>query len=461
MSISPLSGVSHRDAYEVKSPEGAAPPQSPNYLPDCPPLKVWERSIRAFETIPESPHFWREDGRKEYHLAGVFEDKLIKKMIEESPNQKIFNIVELGEGDGTWSRGIAKKAKNWQLPQDVTINLFGTRGGQLLYRPKFRINDREVTQVGQHFIHTLGSFLLEDLEQEFLDRHLDLKGRVDLFISSWALRHTANPMAIFKAMMDMLAPNRMCIFDGFFFQIGEEFALGDNNFYMNVLLQSMRVSYVTLHFTTRRSLNHYVVQKDDSLEPCRIPLRYQGDVTDLGERRIDITSRSVTRFEFCNISAGIPKIYKMPSLNYLSYRLFGDKQLHENLRQNGLIENDLAWAPLTREAFAEKTPCLHTAAQYGDIPCITMLLENGFDLNESDYLGRTLLHIAVESDNIELVRFLLNQEGIIFDLANVKNKTPLMLATQSGKVEIAALLEAHATWTSLKAYAAVNSFDSI
>ncbi|RDW76415.1 uncharacterized protein DSM5745_06407 [Aspergillus mulundensis] len=87
----------------------------------------------------------------------------------------------------------------------------------------------------------------------------------------------------------------------------------------------------------------------------------------------------------------------------------------------------------------EGIPALHVAAKLGYVSAVQTLLEicpvNGLD---SD--GRTALHHAAETGNIEVVRLLANTKGVKVDIRSETYHTPLWNAVQGGHVRIASIL---------------------
>lgn len=441
MSIQRIS--SHRECDESKVPEEALPPAPALYLDNTPPPAVWERMMSAFEDVQQRAPNWRDNGQPTYDIAGVEDHQLIARRIRQMfPDQKTYTIVDLGEGDGSWALALARSLERENLPKDIKVHIIGVKGEKINNARRRLLWDQKISTLGQCTINSLGLFFLEDFEAELAKRGFDLKGKIDFVITRWALRHCANPMRIFQQVMDHLAPGAFFLFDGFFFFEDNQNPLDYSNYAMPILLSRMGLSFLTKYYFVTKSLNHYVIQKGDSLEPCRVPLRYTGEIVDMSEVwGFDCASKCITCFEFTKCGENFGR-FDIPG--NIHYRAHGSKKLHEFLRQNHCLFANLGWAPLTDCDEQHKHPSLLTLAQYGDIEAITNLLQKGCDLNESDYLGRTVLHIAVASGDERLLAFLLDQEGIIIDLPDHKNLTPFQLATKLGKENMAAMLAAKA-----------------
>ncbi len=79
------------------------------------------------------------------------------------------------------------------------------------------------------------------------------------------------------------------------------------------------------------------------------------------------------------------------------------------------------------------------------IPMMAHLMKIGVDVNSSDvarirYRHGTPLHCAVKSQNIETIRFLL-ENGADLHIGNVSGDTPITLAERAGNKEIITLLK--------------------
>ena len=87
---------------------------------------------------------------------------------------------------------------------------------------------------------------------------------------------------------------------------------------------------------------------------------------------------------------------------------------------------------------------LHWAARAGSLPCVTLLLENGADVNAANKARRTPLQLAAEQDRAEAIQ-VLAENGADLDTQDKKGRTPLHRATYEGRVAAAeALLAAGA-----------------
>ena len=82
--------------------------------------------------------------------------------------------------------------------------------------------------------------------------------------------------------------------------------------------------------------------------------------------------------------------------------------------------------------------CLHFAAWYGHLDCVSSLLEAGASLNQAQ-CGQAPLHVAAWQGHVEMVRFLL-AAGASCDLAVTDMVIALLLAASNGHTEVVRLL---------------------
>jgi uncharacterized protein len=82
---------------------------------------------------------------------------------------------------------------------------------------------------------------------------------------------------------------------------------------------------------------------------------------------------------------------------------------------------------------------LHNTCCKGDLDKISSLLEASADINALDSRGFTLLMIAYEKDNLELVEFLLSK-GADTKQDYSLERSPVGLAIANGSTEIVTLL---------------------
>ena len=88
---------------------------------------------------------------------------------------------------------------------------------------------------------------------------------------------------------------------------------------------------------------------------------------------------------------------------------------------------------------ANKTP-LMCAAEVGNLPALITLVEQGADVHLTDCFGLSLLHYAINSESVEMVRWLLEHTSVDINARDLKGETALFCAEQNGTDDITQLL---------------------
>ncbi|CAH2014195.1 unnamed protein product [Acanthoscelides obtectus] len=97
--------------------------------------------------------------------------------------------------------------------------------------------------------------------------------------------------------------------------------------------------------------------------------------------------------------------------------------------------------PLETDFHIVKRTALHVAAEAGNVPAVTALLENHADCDAVDVNQDNALHIAVREGSISVVRALLTQSTIDAEAVNLKGRNPLHELCKYGKENAAAICE--------------------
>jgi ankyrin repeat protein len=106
----------------------------------------------------------------------------------------------------------------------------------------------------------------------------------------------------------------------------------------------------------------------------------------------------------------------------------------------------------------EGLPLLNVAVSQEHTALTRVLAEGGADVNATDYLENTPLHLAAERGLTEVVNVLLAQ-GALIDQPNILGTTPIMAAAQRGHLDIANTLAAAGANTDQRDYAGIAAND--
>lgn len=88
-----------------------------------------------------------------------------------------------------------------------------------------------------------------------------------------------------------------------------------------------------------------------------------------------------------------------------------------------------------------RTPA-HFACENGHLDCLRFLIEEkGCDINAADKFNMTLLHVAFEFGQINIIEYLLNNGAQI--TTDVQGRTPLDIAAQKGQLDALRYVSAH------------------
>ncbi|GAP89886.1 putative ankyrin repeat protein [Rosellinia necatrix] len=122
-----------------------------------------------------------------------------------------------------------------------------------------------------------------------------------------------------------------------------------------------------------------------------------------------------------------PLLVAMERRNYKGLEIFLTElnQLSYNVK---LVVNQ-------RALICGKT-ALHWAADQDSINAATLLIDNGANLELTDFEGYTPLHYAARSGSIKVLELLIKLGACLEPLSSVKRRTPLMLACLFGHVEV-------------------------
>lgn len=294
----------------------------------------------VFSNLERDSLRWGYNGAYTYSLCGIEDAKLVKKIIQASPERKEFYLLDIGAGGFQWGFSIAHFIKEQEdLRTDITVHIISIRGESS--------DEPEVESYKQCKVYKFGCFKIEELSLEFKKRKLCLEGRLDLIVSRWSFRHLADPVGTFAQAYNLLRPRGHLVMDGFFFLHGENEALSDSTYDPNLnmlqLLFDTRAPFL-LAPAGASSLNHFILQRPNKL-PCRLPMRYI-DFRQI-ESSWDIGSNHVCCFKREALAMRTEDL----NLPEQFFHVFGDHDLFSWLEGNQLfliptLRHKRIWQPI-------------------------------------------------------------------------------------------------------------------
>lgn len=111
----------------------------------------------------------------------------------------------------------------------------------------------------------------------------------------------------------------------------------------------------------------------------------------------------------------------------------------EKTYQDGTGRNLISLAITYNDIMLEDITSLDTYAEQERLAMITLLVQEGMDINQGDYMGRTPLHYAIGENNPTIASLLLKL-GANPNQQDVYQKSPLQYATEKRYKELVTIL---------------------
>lgn len=283
------------------------------------PESVKQAIAQAYENLGKlSSSTWTFNGDKStYDLMDIDEYALLKSMILSAyPEQKIFNVLDVGAGNFTVNSKLLEKLQSDNsIPTDVWVHLIGVRA-EGLSDDSEEINTRKtagffrhaeptksfrVKTAGHFTQYDIGQFQIENMIPEFerLRREgfpIELStAQIDLCLSRFTLIHLVDPLGTFLQIYELLKPGKgRLLSDGFYFSLPDEDDprlpgksdnyLLESGFFnyeikanMNLywLLNVLHIPFLMNGISQSGSLNQFIIQKPNQ-KPLWAPLSYTG-----------------------------------------------------------------------------------------------------------------------------------------------------------------------------------------
>jgi ankyrin repeat protein len=133
------------------------------------------------------------------------------------------------------------------------------------------------------------------------------------------------------------------------------------------------------------------------------------------------------------------------SINKLHNKRLFSNCIFEAVKNNNIHELNRLFIQINNvSVFNRPNKLLHTplilAISMNRLDCVKTLIEIGVDVNKTDELENTPLHIACIDCNYEVANLLLEQSNVNIELLNAFNESPLLSACESNNVPCVKLL---------------------
>lgn len=273
---------------------------------------------------------------------------MILDIIQSSPEQQEFYFVDVGAGKFQWIDGILRFLKNDpNVPKNKKYHIIG-----------LNVDGKdEINNDGNFITYKLGHFKTENIIEAFKKRGMNLKGKIDLMVSCWTLKHLVDPLGTFLQMFQLTKLNGYMLLEGIpFLNYHEDdtYFNPDNALY---LLQELDQPYLMQTTTTGKEFNHIIIQKKYVNDDVAI-FSYADD---LGRGREGSPYAARIIAESLK-SAFFPDSGVVIGLSDKSLYI-GDKTLFDTLNEKKLFPNDLSYfgVPIFNSDLNNKAK-----ARYGD-----------------------------------------------------------------------------------------------
>lgn len=278
---------------------------------------------------------WGMNGSHMYDLCGIKECELLRSIVFNAPtSQKDFYVMDVGAGNFSMSRTIEDYVNEHIRPMrpDITVHIIGVRGE--------KNKEPAITRTGNCVRYDIGAFKIENMEEEFRRLNLPGYGQIDLAVSAWTLRHLVDPVGTFQQVCNSLRTSAdrpgFFLFDGFFFEQGEDPEVQTGNRNMMQLLLDTKCHFIMQNtfYTKSRGLNEFVLSKTSDVV---LPLRYRKVKAD--KTLSQVHSQCTTQF---TRTAPRDEILVVREFSYgqVADVLCGSKNLFDWLRANRVISQD-------------------------------------------------------------------------------------------------------------------------
>jgi len=300
------------------------------------PPAVQKKIDEKFNDIAKfSKSYWTQNGRKKYLLCGIDDEKLILDIIKQNPDQKEFYFLDVGAGRFQWVKNVFKfLTNNSEVPKNKKYHIIGVNGEG---KDKIKI-------IGNFTIYKLGGFKIENIIEAFEERNIKINGKIDLIVSSWTLRHLADPLGTFFQMHQLTKLNGYILLEGIPFlrldtegkHIYNRRFITDYNLNAEHLLLDLKQTYLMCPSTKGmdRNLRGIMIIKSEIDQNALRSLSYSESLG-LGISDVNYNCGKPDTTQYISKNSTKLKSKVTSTFEYHAYN--GDRSLHNTLKEKELF----------------------------------------------------------------------------------------------------------------------------
>ncbi len=192
--------------------------------------------------------------------------------------------------------------------------------------------------------YQFNQFKIENIDEELAKLGFNLKGKVDLIISDWTLRHLVDPFGTLKRMYSLLTPKQgMLLSNGFLFKFYDSDKIEAFPYKNENILAHTSAIPLFRHYDSGRDAGQFLLVRTDENELI-IPLEYDGNVSQI-PNNYQCSSAMVTVFKKGYISQRDAEYTGHESFKYYwNKNDLRSKELYFKLLERGYVyDQDHFW----------------------------------------------------------------------------------------------------------------------
>ena len=319
--------------------------ETPKYLSEAQrPENLKQVIDTSFNAIASSSELqWKFKGDPTYGMLSIDEISLMKKIIEQSPNQKNFYFLDIGAGNFQLPNKVYETFKEDSILEGKKLHVFGLSGE----------SGRTIQKIEGHCsLYLSSAFQVEHIDNIFNIRDLDLKNKFDFVISRKCFFHLADPVGTFVQTYRLMRPKTgLFVGEGFYFSMTKDFAFINSLQVLELLFLTRKPFLIQKdNEEGTQRLPYFILQKSDDKE-CEIPWTYTAaHIKSAIIATWKIGSSTITEFSYTEPPTKEDKkkcinLFKTLK-NNPSDMLVGDQVLYQWLHDNKLISSNISFKPV-------------------------------------------------------------------------------------------------------------------